>query len=235
MPDVQVSETLNGARQRLAQALRDANRPAENARLLAVSKTKSAALIRQAYACGQREFGENYLQEALDKQTELADLDAIVWHFIGPLQSNKTRDVAEHFDWVHSIDRAKVARRLSQQRPSGLGPLNVCLQVNVSGEESKAGVAPQALDALADEVVALPNLRLRGLMTIPAPSSDMSAQRQPLAWLRQLQEALRQRLPQAPLDTLSMGMSDDLEAAILEGATLVRLGTAIFGARTSKH
>lgn len=235
MPDAQVSETLNCARQRLAQALRDADRPAEDARLLAVSKTKSAALIRQAYACGQREFGENYLQEALDKQAELADLDAIVWHFIGPLQSNKTRDVAEHFDWVHSIDRAKVARRLSQQRPNGLGPLNVCLQVNVSGEDSKAGVIPQELDALADEVVALPNLRLRGLMAIPAPSSGMVAQRRPLAHLRQLQEALHQRLPQAPLDMLSMGMSDDLEAAILEGATLVRLGTAIFGARTSKR
>ncbi|SDL84691.1 hypothetical protein SAMN05661010_02669 [Modicisalibacter muralis] len=231
MPDAQVSETLDNARQRLAQALRDADRPAGHARLLAVSKTKPAALIREAYACGQREFGENYLQEALDKQAELADLDAIVWHFIGPLQSNKTRDVAEHFAWVHSIDRAKVARRLSRQRPSGLEPLNVCLQVNISGEASKAGVAPHDLDALADEVVALPNLRLRGLMAIPAPASDPVAQRQPLARLRQLQEALRQRLPQAPLDTLSMGMSDDLEAAIQEGATLVRLGTAIFGAR----
>lgn len=235
MPDAQVSETLNGARQRLAQALRDADRPAESARLLAVSKTKPAALIREAYACGQREFGENYLQEALDKQAELADLNDIVWHFIGPLQSNKTRDIAAHFDWVHSIDRAKVARRLSQQRPSAQGPLNVCLQVNVSGEASKAGVTPQALDALADEVVALPNLQLRGLMAIPAPSRAVASQRQPLAHLRQLQEALRQRLLQAPLDTLSMGMSDDLEAAIMEGATLVRLGTAIFGARTSKY
>lgn len=234
MPDVQVSESLNAARQRLAQALRDASRPADDARLLAVSKTKPVVLIREAYACGQREFGENYLQEALDKQAELADLDDIVWHFIGPLQSNKTRDVAERFDWVHSLDRAKVAHRLSRQRPSALGPLNVCLQVNVSGEASKSGVAPQALDALADEVAALPNLCLRGLMTIPAPASDRAAQRQPLARLRQLQEALRQRLPQAPLDTLSMGMSDDLEAAVLEGATLVRLGSAIFGARTPR-
>nr|WP_297461148.1 YggS family pyridoxal phosphate-dependent enzyme [uncultured Halomonas sp.] len=234
MPDVQVSESLNATRQRLAQALRDANRPADDARLLAVSKTKPVVLIREAYACGQREFGENYLQEALDKQAELADLDDIVWHFIGPLQSNKTRDVAERFDWVHSLDRAKVAHRLSRQRPSALGPLNVCLQVNVSGEASKSGVAPQALDALADEVAALPNLCLRGLMTIPAPASDRAAQRQPLARLRQLQEALRQRLPQAPLDTLSMGMSDDLEAAVLEGATLVRLGSAIFGARTPR-
>ncbi|MCP1367854.1 YggS family pyridoxal phosphate-dependent enzyme, partial [Halomonas sp. BBD48] len=204
------------------------------ARLLAVSKTKPAALIREAYACRQRDFGENYLQEALDKQAELADLTEIVWHFIGPLQSNKTRAVAEHFDWVHSIDRAKVARRLSEQRPASLGPLNVCLQVNVSGEESKSGVEPEDLEALAAEIVALPNLRLRGLMAIPAPATDMAAQRRPLARLRQLLDTLRQRYPHAPLDTLSMGMSDDLEAAILEGATLVRLGTAIFGARAPR-
>lgn len=235
MPDAQVSESLNRARQRLARALQDAHRPAQAARLLAVSKTKPAALIRDAYAGGQREFGENYLQEALDKQAELADLDDIVWHFIGPLQSNKTRAIAERFAWVHSVDRAKIARRLAEQRPAELDPLNVCLQVNVSGEASKAGVAPEELDDLADAVVALPNLKLRGLMTIPAPAEGRDAQRQPLAKLRQLQEALRQRLPQAPLDTLSMGMSDDLEAAVLEGATLVRLGTAIFGARAPRH
>lgn len=235
MPDAQVSESLNRARQRLARALQNARRPAQAARLLAVSKTKPATTIRDAYACGQREFGENYLQEALDKQAELADLDDIVWHFIGPLQSNKTRAVAERFAWVHSIDRAKIARRLDEQRPPALGALNVCLQVNVSGEASKAGVSPEELDDLADAVVALPNLNLRGLMTIPAPAEGRDAQRQPLARLRQLQEALRQRLPQAPLDTLSMGMSDDLEAAVLEGATLVRLGTAIFGARTPRH
>ncbi|MEC9484005.1 MAG: YggS family pyridoxal phosphate-dependent enzyme [Halomonas sp.] len=234
MPDVPVSESLKRARQRLAQALEGAGRPADAARLLAVSKTKPAAMIREAHACGQRDFGENYLQEALDKQGELADLTDIVWHFIGPLQSNKTRAVAEHFAWVHSVDRIKLARRLSEQRPASLGPLNVCLQVNVSGEASKSGVAPDDLDALADEVAALPNLRLRGLMAIPAPASDLAAQRRPLARLRQLLEALRQRHEQASLDTLSMGMSDDLEAAILEGATLVRLGTAIFGARASR-
>lgn len=234
MPDVQVRESLQRARQRLADALESAGRPADDACLLAVSKTKPAALIREAHACRQRDFGENYLQEALDKQGELADLTDIVWHFIGPLQSNKTRAVAEHFAWVHSVDRAKIARRLSEQRPATLGPLNVCLQVNVSGEASKSGADPDDLDALAAEVIALPNLRLRGLMAIPAPATSMADQRRPLARLRQLRDDLRQRYPQAPLDTLSMGMSDDLEAAILEGATLVRLGTAIFGARTPR-
>ncbi|TDX24620.1 hypothetical protein DFO67_1215 [Modicisalibacter xianhensis] len=234
MPDVQVRESLQRARQRLADALESAGRPADDASLLAVSKTKPAALIREAHACRQRDFGENYLQEALDKQAELADLTDIVWHFIGPLQSNKTRAVAEHFAWVHSVDRAKVARRLSEQRPATLGPLNVCLQVNVSGEASKSGADPDDLDALAAEVIALPNLRLRGLMAIPAPATSMAEQRRPLARLRQLRDDLRQHYPQAPLDTLSMGMSDDLEAAILEGATLVRLGTAIFGARTPR-
>ncbi|SHF31681.1 hypothetical protein SAMN02745148_02342 [Modicisalibacter ilicicola DSM 19980] len=231
MSDAPVGDSLQRARQRLTKALESAGRPPDDARLLAVSKTKPAALIRQAYAWGQREFGENYLQEALDKQTELSDLRDIVWHFIGPLQSNKTRAVAEHFAWVHSVDRAKVARRLAEQRPASLGPLNICLQVNVSAESSKAGVAPEALDALADEVAALSNLRLRGLMAIPALAIGLETQREPLARLRQLQEGLKRRLPQAPLDTLSMGMSDDLEAAVLEGATLVRLGTAIFGAR----
>lgn len=234
MPEAQVSESLHSARQRLAQALEAAGRPVDEARLLAVSKTKPASMIRQAYACGQREFGENYLQEALDKQAELSDLQEIVWHFIGPLQSNKTRAVAEHFAWVHSVDRIKIARRLSEQRPAALGPLNVCLQVNVSGEASKAGVPPEALEALAAEAAELPNLRLRGLMTIPAPAAGLAAQRQPLAHLRQLQQALQRRHPQMDLDTLSMGMSDDLEAAVLEGATLVRLGTAIFGTRTPR-
>jgi pyridoxal phosphate enzyme (YggS family) len=188
-------------------------------------------MIRQAWQLGQREFGENYLQEALEKQTELADLDDIVWHFIGPLQSNKTRAVAEHFDWVHSVDRLKIAKRLSEQRPTHLSPLNICLQVNISREESKAGVLPEELEELAKEVATLPNLHLRGLMAIPAPVEGVEAQRQPLAALREALTSLQSRLPGAPLDTLSMGMSDDLEAAILEGATLVRLGTAIFGAR----
>lgn len=231
MTDIALNDAIVHARERLRSALEDAGRVQDTATLLAVSKTKPAAMIRQAWQLGQREFGENYLQEALEKQIELADLDDIAWHFIGPLQSNKTRSVAEHFDWVHSVDRLKIAKRLSEQRPTHLAPLNICLQVNISREESKAGVLPEALEALAKEVATLPNLRLRGLMAIPAPAEGLDAQRQPLAALREALTALQSRLPDAPLDTLSMGMSDDLEAAILEGATLVRLGTAIFGAR----
>ncbi|MCK0744549.1 YggS family pyridoxal phosphate-dependent enzyme [Chromohalobacter nigrandesensis] len=231
MPDVTIAESLERARQRLTRALASAGRDSEDACLLAVSKTHPAASVRQAFAAGQRAFGENYLQEALDKQASLDDLEGIVWHFIGPLQSNKTRAVAEHFQWVHTIDRERIATRLDAQRPAALGPLDICLQVNVSGETSKSGVSPEALPALADAVIALPHLRLRGLMALPAPSDDPTAQRRPFAELRTLLETLRQRHPQAPLDTLSMGMSGDLEAAILEGATLVRLGTAIFGQR----
>lgn len=226
-------ESLASARRRLAKALSEAGRPAEAARLLAVSKTKPAAMIREAWALGQRDFGENYVQEALDKQAELADLDGIVWHFIGPLQANKTRAVAEHFAWVHSVDRVKIARRLNDQRPQAMGPLEVCLQVNVSAEASKSGVGLDELEPLAEAVLAMPQLRLRGLMTIPAPAKELARQREPLARLRQALETLRTRFPDAPLDTLSMGMSDDLEAAVLEGATLVRLGTAIFGARNT--
>lgn len=198
---------------------------------MAVSKTKPAGMVRDAWHLGQRDFGENYVQEALDKQAELAELDDIVWHFIGPLQSNKTRTVAEHFTWVHSVDREKIARRLSDQRPAELGPLDICLQVNISDEPSKAGVTLDALPDLAAAVLEMPNLRLRGLMAIPAPAEDMEAQRAPFARLREALEALKARFPDAPLDTLSMGMTADLEAAVLEGATLVRLGTAIFGAR----
>ncbi|MGM0521750.1 MAG: YggS family pyridoxal phosphate-dependent enzyme [Pseudomonadota bacterium] len=234
MTEIALDASLASARERLTRALDAAGRPHDDARLLAVSKTKPALMIRQAWQLGQREFGENYLQEALEKQTELADLDGIVWHFIGPLQSNKTRAVAEHFDWVHSVDRLKIAKRLSEQRPEALGPLNVCLQVNISREESKAGVTPEALGELAAAVAELPRLRLRGLMAIPAHAETLDAQRKPLAALREAQETLKQALPEAPLDTLSMGMSDDLEAAILEGATLVRLGTAIFGARNPR-
>lgn len=233
MSDIALPESLAHARERLHQALKEAGRPLNEATLLAVSKTKPAAMVRQAWQLGQREFGENYLQEALEKQTELADLDAIVWHFIGPLQSNKTRAAAEHFDWVHSVDRLKIAARLSEQRPAALAPLNICLQVNISRETSKAGVMPEQLAALAQEVDKLPRLQLRGLMAIPAPADNLAAQRKPLAELSQLLAALQTQLPDARLDTLSMGMSDDLEAAILEGATLVRLGTAIFGARTT--
>lgn len=231
MTEVVLSETLAAAHARLASALRVAGRDEHAAQLLAVSKTKPASMVRDAYRHGQRDFGENYLQEALDKQAELADLTDIVWHFIGPLQSNKTRAVAERFDWVHSVDREKVARRLSEQRPEHLPALNVCLQVNISGETSKSGVSLEQLDALANAVIGMPRLALRGLMAIPAPATTLAEQRIPLARLRQALEALQKRHPQAPLDTLSMGMSDDLEAAIAEGATLVRLGTAIFGAR----
>ncbi|MCE0734568.1 YggS family pyridoxal phosphate-dependent enzyme [Halomonas sp. G15] len=231
MTEPVISESLAAARQRLADALQQAGRPLANARLLAVSKTKPAAMIREAWHLGQRDFGENYVQEALDKQDELADLAGIVWHFIGPLQSNKTREVAERFAWVHSVDRVKIARRLNDQRPEALPPLQVCLQVNISAEASKSGVSLDELPALAEAVLAMPRLRLRGLMAIPAPAEGLDAQRAPLARLRQALEGLRERFPEAPLDTLSMGMSDDLEAAVLEGATLVRLGTAIFGAR----
>lgn len=226
-----LAASLAAVRSRLAEALNEAGRPASDARLLAVSKTKPAALVREAWHLGQREFGENYVQEALEKQAELADLDDIVWHFIGPLQSNKTRDVAEHFAWVHSADRAKIARRLNDQRPEGMPPLEICLQVNISDEASKSGVSLAELPALAEAVLQLPRLRLRGLMAIPAPAEGMAAQRAPFARLREALEALRERFPEAPLDTLSMGMTGDLEAAVQEGATLVRVGTAIFGER----
>ncbi|QTF92565.1 YggS family pyridoxal phosphate-dependent enzyme [Halomonas sp. BM-2019] len=219
------AESLAAVRRRLAEALAAAGRPASDARLLAVS------LIREAWHLGQREFGENYVQEALEKQAELAELDDIVWHFIGPLQSNKTRDVAEHFAWVHSVDREKIARRLNDQRPDGLPPLEVCLQVNISDEATKSGVSLVELPALAEAVLTMPRLRLRGLMAIPAPAEGLAAQREPLARLREALEMLREHFPESPLDTLSMGMSADLEAAILEGATLVRLGTALFGER----
>ena len=202
-----------------------------SAQLLAVSKTQPATALRAAATSGQRRFGENYLQEALAKIEALADL-ALEWHFIGPIQSNKTRPIAEHFDWVHSVDRLKIAERLSAQRPPALPPLNICLQVNVSGEASKSGCSLEELPALATAVAQLPHLRLRGLMAIPAPADDFDQQRIPLRELRLALEQLNAR--GLALDTLSMGMSDDLEAAIAEGATLVRVGSAIFGARPSK-
>ncbi|WP_163576092.1 YggS family pyridoxal phosphate-dependent enzyme [Halomonas faecis] len=234
MTDPMLRKSLVAARERLARALADAGRPTDGARLLAVSKTKPAAMIRAAWQLGQRDFGENYVQEALDKQAALADLEGIVWHFIGPLQSNKTRAVAEHFAWVHSLDREKIAVRLNDQRPAALGPLNVCLQVNVSGEATKAGVGLEALGPLAERIASLPNLRLRGLMAIPAPAEGLAEQRLPFARLHEALQELRRRLPSAQLDTLSMGMTADLEAAVLEGATLVRLGTAIFGERSQR-
>ncbi len=193
--------------------------------LLAVSKTKPAEAVREAFAAGISEFGENYLQEALGKQEQLTDLP-LTWHFIGPIQSNKTRAIAEHFAWVHSVDRLKIAQRLSEQRPADLPPLNICIQVNVSGEASKSGCAPADLPALATAIAALPRLTLRGLMAIPEPTEDRAQQDAAFATVRTLQESLN-----LPLDTLSMGMSHDLESAVAQGATWVRIGTALFGAR----
>lgn len=197
-------------------------------RLLAVSKTQPTAAIAALAAAGQSCFGENYVQEALDKIAELAAL-RLEWHLIGPLQANKTRTVAENFAWVHSVDRLKIAERLSAQRPAGLPPLNVCLQVNIDREPAKHGLDPGEVAAVAQAVAGLPRLRLRGLMAIPTPAADFAAQRRPLAQLRELWERLK--AGGLALDTLSMGMTDDLEAAIAEGATLVRVGTALFGPR----
>ncbi len=222
-----LAERLNGLRARIGEAEQRAGRPAGSVALLAVSKTQPAEAIRAAYAAGQRQFGENYLQEALAKQEAVSDLTDIVWHFIGPIQSNKTRAIATRFDWVHSVDRLKIAQRLSEQRPAAAPPLNVCLQVNISAEDSKSGVMPADVPLLARAVAALPRLRLRGLMAIPAPAAGFEQQRQPLRQLRLAMEGLSL----GGLDTLSMGMSDDLEAAIAEGATLVRIGTALFGPR----
>ena len=223
-----ISANLQAVRSRIAAAAQRAGRRREDIALLAVSKTVAAERIDEAVAAGQRAFGENYAQEGIGKIAALAALD-LEWHFIGPLQSNKTRPVAEHFDWVHSIERFKVAERLSVARGGGLPPLQVCVQVNVSGESSKSGVSPEEAASLAHAVAALPNLRLRGLMTIPEPSEDASLVRRRFAMLRQLRDRLN--AGGLALDTLSMGMSHDLEEAILEGATIVRVGTAIFGER----
>lgn len=220
-----IAENIAKVGVRIREAAQASQRDCATVGLLAVSKTKPAAAIRQAFAAGTRDFGENYLQEALEKQLELSDLP-LTWHFIGPIQSNKTKPIAEHFAWVHSVDRLKIAQRLSDQRPAHLPALNICLQVNVSGEVSKSGCNPDELPALAQAVTQLPNLRLRGLMTIPEPTDDPGEQRAAFARLRELQHGLN-----LDLDTLSMGMSHDLEAAIAEGATWVRIGTALFGAR----
>jgi len=221
---------IQQVRARIAKACEDARRPVQSVTLLCVSKTFGADAVREAHAAGERRFGENYVQEGVEKIAALADLRAsIEWHLIGPLQSNKTRVVAEQFDWVHSVDRLKVAQRLSDQRPAHLAPLQLCLQVNISGEASKSGLAPGDVPAVAQAVAALPRLRLRGLMAIPEPAGDLAAQRVPHRALRELSEQLcAQGLA---LDTLSMGMSADLEAAILEGSTMVRVGSAIFGVR----
>ena len=225
-----LEQRLIEVRQRVTRACVVAGRDPADVSLLAVSKQQPAQAVRQALQAGQCAFGENYVQEALDKMAALADLRGLIqWHLIGPLQSNKTRAVAEAFDWVHSVDRLKIAQRLSDQRPAGLPPLNVCLQVNTSREDSKSGAQPDEVPQLAAAVAALPQLRLRGLMAIPEPAQGLQAQQAPHRALRLLQEALRRQ--GLVLDTLSMGMSDDLEAAIAEGSTMVRVGTAIFGPR----
>jgi pyridoxal phosphate enzyme (YggS family) len=229
-----ISSKLQAVRARIAAAARSYGREPDEIALLAVSKTWPASDVRDAAAAGQRAFGENYVQEGVDKISELSALSAtraggLEWHFIGPLQSNKTRLVAEHFDWVHSLDRLKIAERLAEQRPASLPPLSVCLQINVSGETTKSGVALADAAALASAIAALPRLRLRGLMAIPEMTDDFAAQRLPFRRLRELYEQLC--ADGLTLDTLSMGMSHDLEAAVAEGATQVRVGTAIFGQR----
>ena len=229
---MRISAQLAQVREGIAEAARRVGRAPESVNLLAVSKTFGPEAVIEAADAGQREFGENYVQEALDKiaavKARRPDLD-LIWHFIGPLQSNKTRPVAEQVDWVHSVDRLKIAQRLSDQRPDSLPPLNICLQVNVSGETSKSGVTPEELPALASAVTSLPRLRLRGLMAIPEPEDDPVLQRRPFALLRDLQQQLS--TDGIFTDTLSMGMSADMAAAIAEGATIVRIGTAIFGQR----
>jgi pyridoxal phosphate enzyme (YggS family) len=221
-----IASNIHQGRGRIATPGAAAQRPVQSVTLLSVSKTFSAEAVREAFAAGERCFGENYVQEGVDKIAALADLRAqIEWHLIGPLQSNKTRVVSEHFDWVHSVERLKIAERLNDQRPAPMPPLQVCLQVNISGEASKSGVAPAEVPALAHAVAALPRLRLRGLMAIPEPDTGAAPHRALRELLGRLQgEGLA-------LDTLSMGMSADLETAIAEGATLVRVGTAIFGRR----
>lgn len=223
-----ISARLQNIAERIARAAIVSGRDPSDVRLLAVSKTWPAESVQAAASAGQRAFGESYVQEAIDKLDVLAGL-SLEWHFIGPLQSNKTRPVANAFAWVHSVDRLRIAQRLSEQRDVHLPPLQVCIQVNVSGEASKSGVAPDALPELARAVAALPRLQLRGLMTIPEATSDVALQRARFASLRQLKDGLV--ASGLLLDTLSMGMSDDLEAAVAEGATIVRVGTAIFGAR----
>ena len=229
MNTVTIADNIAKLRQRLRLAAENSQRKPEETTLLAVSKTRTANEVREAHRCGLNAFGENYLQEAVEKIQALADLP-LSWHFIGPIQSNKTRPIATHFNWVHSVDRLKIARRLSEQRAPEQPPLQVCLQANISGEASKSGVALTDLPALASQVASLPGLRLRGLMAIPAATRDSAAQRAAFARLRDALDDLRQLHPE--LDTLSMGMSGDLEAAIAEGATLVRIGTDIFGPRT---
>lgn len=227
-----IADNIESVTRRIQKATIDAGRDAGSVKLLAVSKTRPADDISTAALAGQLAFGENYLQEALDKIGQLTDIPELEWHFIGPIQSNKTRAIAEHFSWVHSVDRLKVAQRLNDQRPDGQPPLNICLQVNIDQEPSKSGCQPEEAIALALAISELPSLRLRGLMAIPDPQQPDEERRQSFRRLADLRHAINLQLPpDLALDTLSMGMSDDLEAAIAEGATWVRVGTALFGAR----
>jgi PLP dependent protein len=224
-----ISDNLQVVRERIARAAQAAGRDPVSVTLLAVSKSQPVARIEEARAAGHKAFGENYVQEALEKMDALPGLE---WHLIGPLQSNKTRMAAERFGWVHTLEREKIARRLSEQRPAGLPPLNVLIQVNVSGEATKSGVAVEAIAALARAIVPLPRLRLRGLMAVPEPTLDVALQRKRFRAVKAAFENLKDEFG---LDSLSMGMSDDMEAAIAEGATLVRIGSAIFGARRKER
>ncbi len=227
-----IADNIQQVHQRLARACEAAARPVESVTLLVVSKTFGPVAVREAFAAGECRFGENYVQEGIDKIAALAELRSqLEWHLIGPLQSNKTRIVAEQFDWVHSVDRLKLAQRLNDQRPADAPPLQVCLQVNISGEASKSGLAPGEVIAVAQAVAVLPRLRLRGLMAIPEPAVEFAAQRVPHRALHALLQALNDQ--GLALDTLSIGMSADLEAAVAEGATVVRVGSAIFGARAA--
>ena len=227
----QIQQRYQAVCERITQAALQAGRPATQVQLLAVSKTFAAEQVREVTALGQRNFGENYVQEGVDKIAALKDVTGLVWHCIGPLQSNKTRPVAEHFDWVHSVVRLKIAQRLSEQRPAHLPPLNICLQVNIDGGPTKAGVSPTDALALAQAVSVLPRLVLRGLMTIPDPVESFDAQVAVHMQAKRLFDDLHAALALPQFDTLSMGMSADLEAAVQAGSTMVRVGTAVFGGR----
>lgn len=225
---MEIAQNLAHIRQQIADC-----HPTQEVTLLAVSKTKPFADILKAYHAGQRQFGENYVQEGVEKiqLAQQQNLNDITWHLIGPLQSNKTRIVAEHFDWVQTIDRVKIAERLSQQRPDHLQPLQVLIQINISDENSKSGITPQQMEELAQQIIHLPKLQLRGLMAIPAPTQDINQQITIFNQMKSLLQQLQQRFPQQKLDTLSMGMSDDMQTAIACGSTMIRIGTAIFGKR----
>ncbi|BFQ93736.1 YggS family pyridoxal phosphate-dependent enzyme [Gallibacterium anatis] len=225
---MEIAQNLAHIRQQIADC-----HPIQEVTLLAVSKTKPFADILKAYHAGQRQFGENYVQEGVEKiqLAQQQNFNDITWHLIGPLQSNKTRIVAEHFDWVQTIDRVKIAERLSQQRPDHLQPLQVLIQINISDENSKSGITPQQMEELAQQIINLPKLQLRGLMAIPAPTEDINQQTAVFNQMKVLLQQLQQRFPQQKIDTLSMGMSDDMQTAIACGSTMIRIGTAIFGKR----